>query len=172
MMAFLSHLSTADWLVAAGIFLILEMLLPGFFFLWLAAGAVVVAAVVALFPLGWEWQLVLFSVLSVVAVLIWHRYFSRSQNQPEVLNNRAARYIDRIFVLIEPIGPGDGLIQVDDTFWRVRGPEAPAGTRVKVVGVTDGVILKVEPVQPAGTTNPPGASSPEPAPSLKQPEKL
>jgi membrane protein implicated in regulation of membrane protease activity len=145
-MEFLHNLGAVDWLVAAGVFLILEMLLPGFFFLWLAVGAGVVAAVVALLPLGWEWQLVLFSVLSVTSVLIWHRYFSRKQKQPEVLNNRAARYIGRIFILIEPIGPGDGLIQVDDTFWRVRGPEAPAGTKVKVVGVEDGIILKVEPV--------------------------
>ena len=148
MMDFLQHLDAVDWLVAAGVFLILEMLLPGFFFLWLAAGAGVVAAVVAIFPLGWEWQLVLFSVLSVISVLIWHRYFSRKQNEPEVLNNRAARYIGRVFVLIEPIGPGrDGMIQVDDTFWRVRGPEAPAGTKVKVIGTDDGIILQVVPVE-------------------------
>jgi len=154
MMEFLHHLDAVDWLVAAGVFLILEMLLPGFFFLWLALGAAVVAAVAAILPIGWEWQLVLFSVLSVAAVLIWHRYFSRKQNEPEVLNNRAARYIGRVFVLIEPIGPGDGMIQVDDTFWRVRGPEAPAGAKVKVTGVIDGIILQVVPVD-SGSNNRP-----------------
>ncbi len=147
MMSFLYNLNTVDWLVAGGVFLGLEMLLPGFFFLWLAVGAAVVAVVVALVPLSWEWQLVLFALLSVVAVLMWHRYFSRRQNQPEVLNNRARRYIDRTFVLIEPIGPGNGLIRVDDTFWRVRGPEAPAGAKVRVTGTEDGIILTVERVE-------------------------
>jgi len=32
---------------------------------------------------------------------------------------------------------------VDDSTWRVTGPDLPAGTSIKVTGV-DGVIFKVE----------------------------
>jgi hypothetical protein len=33
-------------------------------------------------------------------------------------------------------------VEVDDSSWRVKGPDLPAGTRVKVTGV-DGVVFIV-----------------------------
>ena len=38
---------------------------------------------------------------------------------------------------------GSGRVRIDDTVWQVRGPDAPAGARVKVTGA-DGPVLKVE----------------------------
>jgi membrane protein implicated in regulation of membrane protease activity len=37
-----------------------------------------------------------------------------------------------------------GKARLGDGVWKVSGPELPAGTRVRVVGV-DGVVLKVLP---------------------------
>ena len=38
---------------------------------------------------------------------------------------------------------GVGKVVVDDSTWRVKGPDLPAGTHVRVVGV-DGVVFVVE----------------------------
>lgn len=36
-----------------------------------------------------------------------------------------------------------GKIHIDDSFWRIEGPDLPAGTLVRIIGV-DGVVLKIE----------------------------
>lgn len=56
---------------------------------------------------------------------------------------RAAQLIGRTAVLAEPIREGRGRIRLDDTVWRVSGPDLPAGSRVKVVSV-QGTELHVE----------------------------
>jgi membrane protein implicated in regulation of membrane protease activity len=44
--------------------------------------------------------------------------------------------------LEKPIIDGSGTVRIDDTIWRVAGPDAPAGSRVKVVHA-DGASLTV-----------------------------
>ncbi len=134
------------WWVAGLALLILEMLVPGAFFLWSAVSAFVVGGVLMLFPnMEWETQLLVFSVLSIVSVFIWRRWFLSASEKSEnpTLNHRGAQYIDRIFVLESPLENGVGRIKVDDTIWRVMGEDCPGATRVKVTGA-DGVMLKVE----------------------------
>jgi membrane protein implicated in regulation of membrane protease activity len=46
-------------------------------------------------------------------------------------------------VLTEPIVEGSGRVAIDDSIWQVRGPDAPAGTRVVVTGA-DGSVLTVK----------------------------
>jgi membrane protein implicated in regulation of membrane protease activity len=47
--------------------------------------------------------------------------------------------------LVDAIVDGHGKVGVADTVWLARGRDAPAGARVRVVGV-DGVVLQVESV--------------------------
>lgn len=135
-----------QWWILAGILLILELTLPAFFFLWLGIAAGAMGLIVLVFPgLSLETQLVLFAVLSVVAVIAWRRYREISvpvSDQPH-LNRRGAQYVGREFTLDNPIVNGVGKIRVDDSTWRVRGPNLPAGTQVRVTNV-DGVVLVVE----------------------------
>ena len=48
----------------------------------------------------------------------------------------------REFTLEKPIVDGAGTVRIDDTIWRVAGPDAPAGSRVRVVHA-DGASLTV-----------------------------
>ena len=41
--------------------------------------------------------------------------------------------VGRVFTLEKPIVDGVGTVRIDDTVWRVAGPDTPAGTRVRVV---------------------------------------
>ena len=47
-----------------------------------------------------------------------------------------------MFTLEKPIIEGWGTVRIDDTVWRVAGPDAPAGSRVKIVQA-DGASLTV-----------------------------
>jgi membrane protein implicated in regulation of membrane protease activity len=58
------------------------------------------------------------------------------------LNRRAAALVGRVFTLEKPIVDGAGTVRIGDTVWRVAGPDAPAGSRVKIVQV-DGANLTV-----------------------------
>ena len=48
-----------------------------------------------------------------------------------------------MFTLEKPIVDGVGTIRIEDTVWRVSGPDLPAGSRVKVARA-DGADLEVE----------------------------
>ena len=59
------------------------------------------------------------------------------------LNRRSDALVGRVFTLEKPIMDGSGSVRVDDTVWRVSGPDSPAGSKVKVVRA-DGASLTVE----------------------------
>jgi inner membrane protein len=44
--------------------------------------------------------------------------------------------------LEKPIVDGTGTVRIDDTVWRISGPDTPAGSRVKIVHA-DGASLRV-----------------------------
>ncbi len=146
-MELIFHFLPWHWWVAGILLIILEMLAPTGHTLWLGVAALVVGALLWLFPqLDWKLQLLLFAVLSVASVLLYRQYARKKQHVTDEpsLNRRGERYIGRVFTLDEPIINGVGKIRVDDTTWRVTGPDRPAGETVKVISV-DGSTLQVVP---------------------------
>jgi hypothetical protein len=146
MMVWLEHIVFWHWWILAGLLLILELTAPAFFFLWLGIAAAAVGLILMVFPsMALETQLVLFGLASIVAVLAWRKYRETrpvSTDQPN-LNRRGHQYIGRVFSLSEPITNGVGKVTVDDSTWKVKGPDLPAGTSIKVAGV-EGVVFRVE----------------------------
>jgi membrane protein implicated in regulation of membrane protease activity len=134
------------WMLAVG-FLAIELLAPGFFFLWLAVSSFIVGLLMLFVPLiSLEIQLMLFSVLSVLTVLGW-RQFARHRktivSDHPFLNQRGAQYIGRTFSLVTPIENGEGKIKVGDSLWLVRGPDCSQDCKVKVIGIK-GTVFDVE----------------------------
>ena len=137
------------WWVIAVVLVMLEAFVSGTFLLWMGVSAAVVGVVLLVAPgMGWEYQVLLFAVFSVVSIALWLIRLKKHPTGSEVsnLNRRAAQYLDRIAIIQEPIVNGLGTINVDDTIWRVLGPDCEAGTKVKVVGA-EGTDLKVEIVE-------------------------
>jgi membrane protein implicated in regulation of membrane protease activity len=134
------------WLIFAALLLILEVTVPGAFFLWMSISAGIVGILALAFPaLGWQIELLIFAVLAVVSAVTWRLYLKRhpvTSDQPK-LNRRGEQYVGRILTLKEGIVNGQGKIKVDDSTWKIEGEDCPPGTRVKVVGV-DNVILQVQ----------------------------
>jgi membrane protein implicated in regulation of membrane protease activity len=133
-----------SWWVLGLILLGIEVLLPGFFFLWFGIAAILIGISALLIEWPWQLQVLGFVALSVVAALIGRRFAGNLEGETSDphLNLRASRLEGRTFILAEPIVEGRGRVQIDDTVWQVHGPDAPAGSRVKVTGA-DGPILTV-----------------------------
>lgn len=146
MMSWLEHIVFWHWWIFAGLLLILELTAPAFFFLWLGIAAAAVGLILLVFPsIPIETQLVLFGIASIVAVVAWRKYRESrplTTDQPN-LNRRGQQYVGRVFTLSEPITNGVGKVTVDDSTWKVKGPDLPANTHIRVIGV-DGVIFTVE----------------------------
>lgn len=134
------------WLILSAILFIAEVSISGGFLLWIGISALLLSAIVWIFPAtSWGVQMMLFSVLAIIATVLWWAYLRRypiATDDPK-LNRRNERYVGRTFVLIEAIENGRGKIHVDDSTWTVKGPDLPVGTVVKIIRA-EGVLLIAE----------------------------
>ncbi len=136
------------WLVMAAMLLLLELLLPGVFLIWLAVAAALTGIADYLLDMPWQAELLLFALLSVIAVFSGRRYYKGPGMEPAdnpYLNRRQMGYVGRTFTLREPIVDGRGKLAIEDTVWEIEGPDLAAGTRIKVTAV-HGMSLIVAPL--------------------------
>ena len=134
------------WLILAAALAGIEILTPGFFFIWLGGAALVTSIIALVAPgLTWENQVLAFALLSAVSVLGWYRFRHRLviKSDDMTLNRRGEQLLGRNATLSEPIVNGRGQIKIDDTVWRCEGDDLEAGTKVKVVAMR-GAIVAVE----------------------------
>lgn len=147
MLELFASLGVWDWFIAGALLLVLEVLAPGVFMLWLGLAAMLVGAISLFVDWTWQAQFIAFAIFSVLAIPLWRRLSlegSEKTDQP-FLNRRAEALVGRIFTLEKPIVDGSGTMRIDDSVWRITGADIPAGSRVKVARV-DGTALHVEAV--------------------------
>jgi membrane protein implicated in regulation of membrane protease activity len=145
MQSLVLSLGAWNWFILGAVLLILEVMAPGTFMLWLGLAAFLVGLISFVIDWTWQYQLVAFAVFSAAAIPLWRRLNGRAKaptDQP-FLNRRTEAFVGRVFTLDKPIVDGSGTIGIGDTVWRVSGPDCPSGSRVKVAAV-DGVMLRVE----------------------------
>src|ERR1700712_3577305 len=140
-----STLGTWNWLIFGIALIGLELLAPGVFLFWLGLAALLVGLLSFAFNPSWQLQILIFAVFAAAAVPLWRRVARRgsgaSLSNP-FLNKRADALVGREFTLEKPIIDGAGTVRIDDTVWRVAGPDVPAGSRVRIVQA-DGASLTV-----------------------------
>ena len=145
MLEWIVSLGSWNWFILAALLLLIEILAPGMFMLWLGLSAILVGIISSAVVWSWQAQLIAFAVFSIAAVPAW-RHFARKVEKPAespFLNRRAEGYVGREFTLDKPIVRGVGTIRIDDTVWRVTGPDVPAGSRVRIARA-EGAALMVE----------------------------
>ena len=134
------------WLILAVALIILEILIPGAYFLWMGVSAIFIGVLMLVFPeMVFLVQILIFAVLSVITVVMYKSYRKKNPivTDEPALNRRGEQYLDRSFTLTEPIVNGQGKVIVDDSTWKVAGEDMDAGMTVRVVAV-EGTTLKVE----------------------------
>lgn len=140
-----------QWWAIAMVLFGAEVLLPTFFLLWPGAAALVVGALVYFFPeMSWALQIIIFTVLSVIATVLGRRYFANTKTETDKpnLNQGGKDFIGRKVTLDQDIKDGLGRVSIGDTTWSVRleGDASLAkGNKVEVVAV-DGATLVVRAV--------------------------
>lgn len=134
------------WLTLGVILAAAEILLPGAVMLWLAAAALATAGHTALFGLSTGAQLVAFAGWTAVALVISRRVRRRAPitSDDETLNRRSEALVGQDARVVQPIVHGRGKVRVGGSEWLAIGPDAAAGTRVRIVSV-DGPTLRVVP---------------------------
>ncbi|HKE46628.1 MAG TPA: NfeD family protein [Rhodanobacteraceae bacterium] len=139
-------LSNYGWWLLALVLIGAEILMPGYFMLWIGIAAgimgVITLAAPALSPIA---QAVTFAVLGVAACAIYWKFIrplAEQRNDQPLLNRRGAKLVGQRFTVVEPIVNGRGKVKVGDGAWLAEGPDVPAGAEVEVVGC-EGTALKV-----------------------------
>lgn len=133
------------WLIGGVLLLILELIAPGFFLVFLGAAAIATGLFTVLFGLGTAPQLALFVLYSVLAVLVGRRFYAnRSLDSTDpLLNDRAARLVGKVVTVVVAVDDHAGRVRVGDSEWSARGGPAAVGERVRITGV-EGNCLTVE----------------------------
>lgn len=138
------------WWILALLLIGGEVLLPGYFMLWIGLAAAVMGVLLWLVPgMSLLVQAIVFAALAIAACVLYARKLrgriERSEPGSERLNRRAEQMIGQRYVLTEAIVNGRGKAGVGDGQWLVAGPELPAGATVEVVAVS-GTTLQVRAV--------------------------
>lgn len=136
------------WWVLAVVCLVIEILVPAFFFLWMSVAGLITGIIAWLIPsTSTNVQILIFSVLTITTITAW-RIFGKKYviktDQP-LLNRRGSQYVGRVFNLHEAIENGEGKIKVDDTIWKVHGEDCDIHSKVKVIA-SRGTVFDVEKV--------------------------
>ncbi len=146
----LTNLATHyGWWLLALVLIGAELVVPGYFMLWIGIAAAVMGVIVLIVPdLGALGQAVAFAVLAVISCVIYWKFVRRELNKDSdqpLLNRRAEQFVGRRYVLDSAIVNGQGKARVGDSVWLVEGPELPAGSQIEVVAV-NGTTLRVQSV--------------------------
>jgi membrane protein implicated in regulation of membrane protease activity len=138
-------LGTWNWLIVGLLLMAVELVAPGVFMFWLGLAALLVGLLSFAIAFTWQTQILLFAVFAIAAVPLWRRIGRQgkaSASNP-FLNKRSDALVGRIFTLEKPIVDGVGTVRIDDTIWRITGPDIAAGSRIKVIRA-DGAMLTVD----------------------------
>jgi membrane protein implicated in regulation of membrane protease activity len=152
-MAFLTELTWLHWLILGGALLILELLGGAGYLLWLGLAALSVASVVALLPLGWAGQWLLFSLLALLFTGGWwywqrQRLQGKHHDPASQLNQRPQQWLGQEAILQQDVVNGLSRVRLGDSVWPVRCKQhLVAGAAVRVTAV-DGITLIVEALEP------------------------
>jgi membrane protein implicated in regulation of membrane protease activity len=136
------------WIAMALFFLLAEVFTAGFVLACFGIGALA-AAIPAFLGFGLVWQLLVFIIVSTIAVLFSRKFADRvTGDQPQGLG--VDRVLGKHALVIENIDPHSpsGRVRVDMEEWRADSDSGSAiskGTIVEVLKV-DGTRLRVRPI--------------------------
>lgn len=136
------------WMIIAAFFMISEIFTAGFFLLCFGIGAAA-AGVLALLGSGMAWQLLVFSVMSLVVFAASRRFANKvSKEQPPGIG--ADRFVGKECVVLEDVSnqQNTGRVRMGTEEWRATsatGEVIASGTQVIVTSLS-GTRLVVKPI--------------------------
>ncbi len=135
------------WAIAGFGFILAELLLPAFVLIWFGLGAFIVMAAKLLLPgLGLTPQILLWSLSSILMIVLWFKVFKRHHHKTFV--GRSSAHIEgEVGILIEPVAPfKNGRVRFQrpvlgsDNWECIADEPVEVGARVKVLKVEGSLV--------------------------------
>jgi len=114
--------------------------------MWMRVAAVGTSlALLAIPEINWEMRFVIFSIASIVAVLLGKTFFSCKEINTDdpAISQIESELIGNIYTVEKAIQNGAGRIIVRESTWKAIGPDCEVDNKVRVV-VVKGSILEVQ----------------------------
>lgn len=135
------------WLIAAGVFFVIEIATIGFLIFWLGIGALL-AMIASFFIDSFVVQFVVFLISSTLLIIFTKPLIDKFVKIPNEVKTNAYSIIGKKAIVILPINniTGNGQIKIDGEVWSAKSyndEEIPKDIEVEVVEI-DGVRAVVK----------------------------
>lgn len=130
------------WAIGAVVVAVAEIVTPGFYLIWIAAGGAITALASFAFNLPLTTQLLIFAVASGVTCLCGY-FVYRKLTAPGTtqLNQRDVEMVGATGTVFEAVINGRGKVELGDSVWLASGPDLPVGTPVIVTGMRGTMVI-------------------------------
>jgi membrane protein implicated in regulation of membrane protease activity len=118
-------MSAWPWATAALLVALVELVAPGLYLVWIAAGAAITAAATGALGLALETQLLVFAAASLASCTIGffvYRALARQRPDDPTVNQRGLDLIGAHGTVAEPFRDGRGKVRLGDSVWLAEGP--------------------------------------------------
>ena len=138
------------WFLSGVVFLVLELMVPGFVVFFFGLGAWCTALALYLYPMAFEYQLLVFLVTSLLLLALLRSavkkvFLGRSSDKDAMDPSGAFQGTAEVFDDIVP--PATGSVKYSGTFWQAEADQPLVrGTVVRILSKNN-LILKVAPLQ-------------------------
>lgn len=147
-LAFLESMNATKWGLIGVALIGLELITGTTYILWPAAAAIILAVAVFILPLAWEVQFLLFTILSIILLVLGHFYLRplMKSDEPSDTNNPVRTMVGRRVVAFSDFDNGEGRVTVGDTQWKAstESDNPKTGDKLVITSVV-GATLIVEP---------------------------
>ena len=136
------------WLVLGMALLVMEIITPGIFLMWVGSASILTGMVCVVFnDLSLGYQVLVFAGFSMGAVISWFKVKPFEGGGSLIsLNRRGAQMVGREVTITEEVSDGIGQARLDDSVWRVIGPPMKPGDKA-IVKEVEGNTLKLRKLQ-------------------------
>jgi len=139
------------WFIIGVVFIVVELLIPGFIFVFFTAGAWIAGLSFWLFDFALTTQIIIFIITSLVLLFTLRKYSMQTfkgSKRDDVDDNYAESKIGKKAIVTKTISPNQvGEIKVGGSFWMAEADsEIAAGQSVVIEsqGSEDGLTFKVK----------------------------
>ncbi len=135
------------WLIAAGVFFIIEMITVGFLIFWLGIGALL-AMITSFITDSILIQLIVFVITSTLLILFTRPLINKFIKMPKDTKTNSYSIIGKKGIVVKSISniEGTGQVKVDGEIWSAKSyvdEDIPENTEIEIVEI-DGVKAVVK----------------------------
>ena len=112
------------WLSLGLLLIVIEMVVPGVFFLWFGIGAFATGLIALICGgLAIKYLTAIFAILSVIAIYLGRKYFKPGMEIKNGLNDSSSKYTGKIVKANGDFENGQGSVILGDTVWQAESAD-------------------------------------------------